>query len=1477
MTVKQIITQVSGLLSERVDEAVLLAWFNEIEMMIQMQLFGIARADAVQYTQEQSEAKPIAVGQYERVYSYWLLAKGYAKLQNQSGYTRYRKLYIAEYAAFRKWVLRTHGTAEVPENGKGVYLSAYGIACKHGFVGSEAEWLASLHGKDGADGLRGPQGEPGKDGADAAQYDLQYDGVTHTLQLTKNGQSIRSFDLTQHTSTLSIKAEQTEFRVTLKESVPLCYTWSTTAGGKGSATYTVNGRQVATATVEQGEVCFDTGEYLQAGVNRITVAVRDAYSTTGVQEFTVTAIAIGLTAAFSDSEPFYGEITFRYTPVGACPKTIYFVLNGEMHGSFETSLSGRQFSYVIPALPHGHHTLEVYACAVVGEREVRTESLHYDLICLSEGDSTPIIASAFCQQSAVQYQTLRIPFIVYVPGVQQATVEVYEDESYVKTLQVTPVRQTYAYVCRTTGAHSVMLRCGQVTRRFHFVIIPSDVDAAVQQQDLVLWLDAAGRSNGEQDPAVWEYTDAKGNVTQAAFSGFGWKTDGWIEDAQGSSVLHVPVGGNVSIPVQPFAHDVRVDGITIEVVLAARDVVNYDSVVLDCFTDRGLEIRARQAGLYSEQSSVLCSFGEEQIVHLCFVVESRNDQRLVHAYVNGVDSGVLQYAAGDSFTQSQPEQIVLGCADCAVDVYTVRVYGAALSRHAVLDHFIASTPDPALRNDRYDRNRVYDEYGNIVPSSVPLHLPYLILRSDSLPQYKGDMRICSGSYVDGQDLVKSFTFSNAEADVQGTSSQYYAVKNFKIAFKEGFVGLDGLTKPTYALTEQGVETDTFCFKADVASSEGANNVVLVDLYCHACPFETKAQQRDARVRQGIAGRPILLFWENAKTGEVTFQGKYNFNHDKSTPEVFGFDREKYPRQQSWEFCNNTSDRVLFRSADFSDENWKNDFEARFPKGLDDPSDLVRVIGWVASCDPQKATGRVLAGSVEWDGVSYTHDTVQYRLAKFRAEVRQYFDLTDLLWYYLFTELFLMIDSRAKNMFLTTDDGLIWYFLPYDFDTSLGINNEGLLRFSCDLEDTDCVGQSDVYNGQDSVLWNCVRRCFARELQEMYAAMRNANHATYLGKDEVLAAFDAHQKVWGEAVFNEDCYQKYLAPLINSQDASYLPMAQGSKSAQRQGWVEGRFFYLDSKYVAGDILGDHAVIRGYAKQDFSLTPYTNMYLAVRYGSYTVRTRAERGESYTLPCPLDNVNDTEIILYGASRLSDIGDISGFYPGYVDLSAARGLVHLHIGSGQEGYTNSNLTHLSLGSNHMLRTIDVQNCPMLSQPLSLQGCPSIREVYAKGSGITAVDLPTGGNLRVLQLPASLRSLCVQDHANLQDFSVEGLEQLHTLRLENVPIDAVALMAQAPMLERVRLIGVEWELYDCALLDRLCSGEIKGLTASGAFLDTPVLTGTAYLVEDIDDETLAAYAAALPELTLIIALGIMDCEGRFVKDRTGCYILPPE
>ena len=72
-----------------------------------------------------------------------------------------------------------------------------------------------------------------------------------------------------------------------------------------------------------------------------------------------------------------------------------------------------------------------------------------------------------------------------------------------------------------------------------------------------------------------------------------------------------------------------------------------------------------------------------------------------------------------------------------------------------------------------------------------------------------------------------------------------------------------------------------------------NLTMLVDYYDELIReyYLTPAQEEDERIRVGITGRPIVLFWENTETGEIKFQGQYNMNNDKSNENVFGFIHE----------------------------------------------------------------------------------------------------------------------------------------------------------------------------------------------------------------------------------------------------------------------------------------------------------------------------------------------------------------------------------------------------------------------------------------------------------------------------------------------------------------------------------------------------------------------------------------------------------
>ena len=213
----------------------------------------------------------------------------------------------------------------------------------------------------------------------------------------------------------------------------------------------------------------------------------------------------------------------------------------------------------------------------------------------------------------------------------------------------------------------------------------------------------------------------------------------------------------------------------------------------------------------------------------------------------------------------------LGADGVTLDIYNIRIYNNNLTRYQVLNNWIADTQNITEMIKRYEHNDIYDEYGQVVIDKLPNDLPYFLLDAEELPQYKGHKLIISGSYIDPLYPSKSFTFTGCQINVQGTSSAPYPRKNYDMQFKNGFE-IQGEHADNYMLADGIIPFNRFVLKADVASSEGANNVELVKLYCDLNPFETREKKADPRVRSGIYGFPIVLFWNNTKTGETKFMG-----------------------------------------------------------------------------------------------------------------------------------------------------------------------------------------------------------------------------------------------------------------------------------------------------------------------------------------------------------------------------------------------------------------------------------------------------------------------------------------------------------------------------------------------------------------------------------------------------------------------------
>lgn len=400
------------------------------------------------------------------------------------------------------------------------------------------------------------------------------------------------------------------------------------------------------------------------------------------------------------------------------------------------------------------------------------------------------------------------------------------------------------------------------------------------------------------------------------------------------------------------------------------------------------------------------------------------------------------------------------------------------------------------------------------------------------------------------------------------------------------------------------------------------------------------------------------------------------------------------------------------------------------------------------------------------------------------------------------------------------------FEPYDMDTALGTNNSGVLMFSPYLEDTDTVdsvisggdsggSNAPVYNAQDSVFWNNLRDAFRGELTQMYRNLRTGAW-TY---DTIEKRFEDHQAYWPEAIFNEDAYVKYITPLVDPVTVDeetgrlirtdrYLTMLQGSKTEQRKWWLYNRFRYMDGKYDTGNASANVINLRlfnaGVLKYKMAIPGYA----AVSFGGGTTPAmiRVDAGEEASFPYVVPTgVTEMETWIHSGNLVTEISDLSVFYPNECDFSKATLLRRLKIGDSTAGYSNANLTTLNVQNSPLLEYLDVRNCPRLGITLNLENSPRLVEAYFDGTIMTGVDLADGCVIEKLHLPGTITTLTLLNLTKLNEFVLPNYTNISRLMLSNINttiVPLVDILEDIPANSQVNIQGLYLELANKAAID---------------------------------------------------------------------------
>jgi len=152
--------------------------------------------------------------------------------------------------------------------------------------------------------------------------------------------------------------------------------------------------------------------------------------------------------------------------------------------------------------------------------------------------------------------------------------------------------------------------------------------------------------------------------------------------------------------------------------------------------------------------------------------------------------------------------------------------------------------------------------------------------------------------------------------------------------------------------------------------------------------------------------------------------------------------------------------------------------------------------------------------------------------------------------------------------------------------------------------------------------------------------------------------------------------------------------------------------------------------------------------------------------------------------------------------NFSKAEKLRTLVIGNPTEGYSNTNLTDLTLGKNRLLETLDIRNCPNLTTSLNLNNCVNLLKLYAQNTSILGVAFAPSGRLIEAHLPGTLNTLSLRNLYSLTTLDVANYDLLIKFTCENTNgINSYDIVTDTiDTLTEVELLGIDWTVTDTSV-----------------------------------------------------------------------------
>ena len=705
---------------------------------------------------------------------------------------------------------------------------------------------------------------------------------------------------------------------------------------------------------------LDLTNYLSDGDNKIRLRVEDNVNGSISNNITFQSI-VNTSLVLSDATDNTVPLTafnLQYYIQGQIAKTLHIRV---------TDASGASNSYSLPIgdntyieVPYSVNLSGSYATGVidveswltVDDTTLESTHIHSQFFFISEDSDDSIIILNNKATTVTNYSNTK--FFDFSLFNQPSDVEISITDGSTTFL-------TYTYLNCTVGTSYsfyntleiessadsidalVVVRTKDMTTSYSIVIDNSVKMSPTEGADFIL--NPKTRSNSEAIPDKI-INSANGSTVTSGFDGFGFVSDGWVNDDDGIGVLRIPSGRSVTIEYDPL--DTLTNGTTIELDYKVYNVYNDNDVVLKfCSYSNdiplGFEMKATEAVFMTTEKQTRRDqdviFQEDTRTHLAINIIpnlSASGLNYIRIFINGIMNREILYTGTDIF-KNGTLTIDLGSDNCDMDIYGIRVYKKGLSASDVRQDYMASLPDAESKVAFMTANDIVSANGTISYDKAVVKYNTLVWTGNhpeyitGSVEYTGDLTIS----IIG-DLAHSGTINGMKIKGQGSSSKGYWRWNHQYNFRDESVWVDGNGNTVgayYLLSDNSPKATKLVAKLNWASSMQSHKMGSTSLYNDLWKAViggnsiTKTTGYETS-RIAVEEKVFLYFTKDTPSSNPVFAGLVTFGSAKGDVATFQGDSDTFSNYLMVEGSDNGMPLTL-RQAPWIDDEVTYDSEEKY--------------------------------------------------------------------------------------------------------------------------------------------------------------------------------------------------------------------------------------------------------------------------------------------------------------------------------------------------------------------------------------------------------------------------------------------------------------------------------------------------------------------------------------------------------------------